>query len=78
MASHYLEPSIKAYHQGDPEAMPGLVLTVASGDAAAIDTAREVANAVPEPKRFHIPRALQALRPNNRQKARRGLREPGA
>lgn len=63
MASHHLEPSVKACHQGYLEATLKPVPTVASGDAVTIDTARGAANAIPDSEWFHIQCAIQALHP---------------
>jgi hypothetical protein len=63
LASHHLEPSVKACHQGYLETTLKPVPTVASGDAVTIDPAREAADAVPGSEWFHIQCAIQALHP---------------
>ncbi len=63
MASHHLEPSVNACHQSYLEVTLKPLPTVASGDAATINMAREAESTVLGPKRFQIQCAIQALHP---------------
>ncbi len=63
MASHHLEPSVKACQQGNLQATLKPAPTAASGDAVTIDTARGAANAAPDPEWLHTQCAIQALHP---------------
>ena len=63
MASHHLEPSVKACHQGYLEVTLKPVPTVASGDAATINMAREAANTILDPKWFQSQCGIQASHP---------------
>lgn len=78
MASHHLEPSVKACHQGYLEVTLKPVPTVASGNTATINMAWEAANTVLDPQRFQIQCAIPALHPMIAKKHVRVLRGLGA
>jgi acetamidase/formamidase len=66
LATYHLEPSVETCHWGFFDANLKPVLAVASGDSVTIDTVTGGPDVMPDPTKFHIPKALAGIHANLR------------